>query len=122
MPYQKLITDDLDAMLEALKRTMPRGATWTRPRGGYCCWVTLPEGGAFEDLPRATLQQGVAYTPGEVFLARPDDRTHLRLCFGGLKPGTIREALDIIGKLICERMNCRPPTVRRGLAKAAPLV
>lgn len=111
-----------DAILDALQRAMPGGTTWTRPRGGYCCWVTLPEGGMFDDLPRAALQQGVAYTPGEVFLSRPDDRTHLRLCFGGVKPRAIREAVDTIGRLVCERMECRTPATPRGLTKAAPLV
>ena len=111
-----------DAMQEALHRSMPHGTRWTRPGGGYCCWVTLPKGGAYEDLPRATLQQGVAYTPGEVFLARPDGRTHLRLCFGGLKPRAIHEAVGTIGKLISERLARRPVAVPRGLAKAAPLV
>ncbi len=111
-----------DAMHEALQKHMPHGAKWTRPQGGYCCWVTLPEGGAFDDLPRAALQNGVAYTPGEVFLARPCNRTHLRLCFSGLRPRPIREAIGIVGKLIAERMNRRPAVVPRGLAKAAPLV
>ncbi len=110
-----------NAMLDALQRSMPREATWTRPRGGYCCWVTLPQEGAFGDLPRAALQQGVAYTPGEVFLTRPDDRTHLRLCFGGVKPRAIRDAVDTIGKLVRERMAGRP-AARREMAKAAPLV
>ena len=111
-----------DATLDALQRSLPGGTTWTKPRGGYCCWVTLPAGGMFDDLRRAALQQGVAYTPGEVFLTRPDDRTHLRLCFGGVKPRAIREAIDTIGKLVCERMECRPAPSRSGLAKAAPLV
>lgn len=111
-----------DATLDALQRSMPRDAVWTKPRGGYCCWVTLPAGGMFDDLRRAALQQGVAYTPGEVFLARPDDRTHLRLCFGGVRPRAIRDAIETIGRLVCERMDCRPAPLRSGLAKAAPLV
>jgi len=111
-----------DATLDALQRSMPPGTTWTKPRGGYCCWVTLPEGGTFDDLSRAALQQGVAYTPGEVFLTRPDDRTHLRICFGGVKPRAIRDAIDTIGKLVAERLERRPAAARHGMAKAAPLV
>jgi DNA-binding transcriptional MocR family regulator len=55
-------------------------------------------------------------------MARPCNRTHLRLCFSGLRPRAIREAIGIVGKLIAERMNRRPAVVPRGLAKAAPLV
>ena len=33
-----------DAMLAALQRHMPEGATWTKPKGGLFVWVRLPEG------------------------------------------------------------------------------
>src|SRR5262249_7433799 len=32
-----------DAMLQALEREMPAGATWSRPEGGYFIWLDLPE-------------------------------------------------------------------------------
>jgi DNA-binding transcriptional MocR family regulator len=107
-------------LLDSLAATMPEGTTWTRPRGGYCCWVTLPPGGSYGDLNRAALQAGVAYTPGEVFLAGPDDRTHLRLCFGGTTPSAIRGALGSIGRLVEQRL-AGSPTPHADL-KAAPLV
>jgi DNA-binding transcriptional MocR family regulator len=31
-----------DAMLEALERHMPEGASWSRPEGGYFVWLDLP--------------------------------------------------------------------------------
>ena len=31
-----------DAMLDALERYMPDGATWSRPDGGYFIWLDLP--------------------------------------------------------------------------------
>ena len=110
-----------DALLEALDSAMPEGTTWTRPAGGYCCWVTLPEGGSFGDLNRAALQAGVAYTPGEVFLTRSDQRTHMRLCFGGARPGAIRDALGVLGDLVAQRLR-RAPHAKRPALKTAPLV
>ena len=32
-----------DAMLAALRETMPAGVSWTEPEGGFFIWVTLPE-------------------------------------------------------------------------------
>lgn len=110
-----------DALQDGLKKCMPAGTTWTRPRGGFCCWVTLPRGGSYTDLHRATLQQGVAYTPGEVFLTRPGNHDHLRLCFGGLKPAAIRESLAVLGKLVKERLG-QATLGRPGLARSSPLV
>jgi DNA-binding transcriptional MocR family regulator len=36
-------------LLEELDEHMPAGVTWTRPRGGYTTWLTLPAGEAPED-------------------------------------------------------------------------
>jgi 2-aminoadipate transaminase len=31
-------------LIEALETHMPKGVAWTRPRGGFFCWLTLPDG------------------------------------------------------------------------------
>ena len=56
-------------MLDALRRSMPEGTTWTVPAGGFYVWVTLPEGlDATAMLPRAVTAR-VAYVPGTAFYA-----------------------------------------------------
>ncbi len=62
------------ALLAALDATMPAGVSWTRPQGGFCCWMTLPPQPVFGDLYQAALRQGWAFAPGEVFLAQADNR------------------------------------------------
>ena len=91
---------------------------WTRPAGGFCCWLTLPRVPA--DFHQRALRQGMAFTPGDVFLVQPDENTHVRLCFSGLSPDLIREAITILGRLV-EETTLPSPRVR-GLPHALPLV
>jgi DNA-binding transcriptional MocR family regulator len=107
-----------------LAQYMPSSASWTRPIGGFCCWLTLPRLPA--DFYEIALRHGMAFTPGEVFLIEPDEYSHLRLCFGGLPPELIREAILILGKLLEQVANL--PANRglrdrvRGLSHELPLV
>lgn len=94
-----------DALVEALSQAMPEEVDWTVPQGGYCCWVSLPEQGDFDELYRTALSRGVVYTPGEVFLATPTSRRHLRLCFGAHEEGVTREAVLILGDIIKNYMS-----------------
>ncbi len=107
-----------DVFLDALARSMPEGAQWTSPRGGYCAWVTLPEQGDFDQLYRAALARGVAFTPGEVFLTTSDRRKHLRLCFSSQDAKGIREAVSTLGGVIKELTTRRSvASSRSGLPK-----
>jgi DNA-binding transcriptional MocR family regulator len=107
-----------DELLNALAQKMPASACWTRPAGGFCCWLTLPRVPA--DFHQRALRQGMAFTPGDVFLVQPDENTHVRLCFSGLSPDLIREAITILGRLV-EETTLTSPRVR-GLPHALPLV
>lgn len=92
-----------DAMLRAMERSFPMGVTWTHPRGGFSCWVTLPAGLSVTDLYLSAIAHGVAFTPGEVFTASPEPLPHLRLCFGAEPPERISEAVATLGSLLRER-------------------
>ena len=102
-----------DALLEMLEETMPEGVEWTTPQGGYCSWVSLPPEGHFDELYRTALDRGVAYTPGEVFLASPESRRHARLCFGAREEGEIREAVSILAGTIKDLIASRPTAASR---------
>jgi DNA-binding transcriptional MocR family regulator len=102
-----------DALLDSLEETMPEEVEWTTPDGGYCSWVTLPREGHFDELYRMALDRGVAYTPGEVFLAEPESRHHMRLCFGARDEKVIREAVSILSETIADLMEHRPAAPSR---------
>jgi DNA-binding transcriptional MocR family regulator len=93
-----------NALVAALQRHMPASVQWTMPQGGFCAWLTLPNYHDFADLEQAALRLGWAVTPGEVFLATPEARKSLRLCFGNQSPETIHAGVELLGRLIESRM------------------
>ena len=84
--------------------TMPPAVQWTRPAGGLVCWLTVPAQSNMGDLLAASQQSGWNFAPGEVFLAQPEASHHLRLSFGQAPPEAIRSGVDMLAKLIRERM------------------
>ncbi|MFV9507879.1 MAG: PLP-dependent aminotransferase family protein [Oscillochloridaceae bacterium umkhey_bin13] len=110
-----------DALLRAMERHFPIGVTWTRPRGGFSCWVTLPPGIPVMDLYLSAISRGVAFVPGQVFSTGGEGSHQLRLCFSAEPPERISEAVATLGSLIRERGgNPTPPTP--GLSDYVPVV
>jgi DNA-binding transcriptional MocR family regulator len=110
-----------DATLEALERFMPEDVRWTHPEGGYCVWVTLPEGVDRNHLYRSALSRGMAYTPGEVFLTGSESGGHLRLCFASREERVIRDAVSMLASIIKEPMS-REAALRAPFTEAKPIV
>ena len=94
-----------DTLVNVLRQWMPEGVKWTVPKGGFSCWLTLPDGGEFDGLYRAALARGLVYTPGSVFMAQPDGRHHLRLCFGNQSVELIRDGVMLLAELIRSAMR-----------------
>ncbi len=92
-----------DALLQAMERFFPAGVSWTRPEGGFACWVSLPANIAVPELYMSAIARGVAFTPGPVFSATPEPQPHLRLCFSAEPPERLADAVAILGGLLRER-------------------
>ncbi len=110
-----------DALLRALKNEMPREVSWTSPGGGFCCWLTLPEGLSSDEVFRVALQRGVAFAPGRLFDVHPRRPDHARLCFGTLPPERMEKAVGVLARIVREglgRVRAFPEPARR----MAPLV
>jgi 2-aminoadipate transaminase len=89
-----------ERMLAALERSMPAGATWTRPRGGFFSWLTLPEGRDAADVARQAVEQGVGIVPGTLFY--PDGRggDKVRLSFSMVDEASIDEGIERLAALV----------------------
>ncbi len=93
-----------DTMLDALSKSFPSQAEWTRPGGGLFVWATLPEFIDTTDLLALALRDNVAFVPGSA--AYLDGRGHssMRLNFSGASEDEIREGIRRIGEVIKEQV------------------
>ena len=79
-----------DAMLAALEASMPEGASWSRPEGGYFIWLDLPS-----DAPSLAEAEaaGVTFVPGTDFFADGSGGRSLRLAFSFVSPDEVTEGI-----------------------------
>lgn len=92
-------------MLAALEREMPEGSSWTKPNGGFFCWVTLPEGiNAAELLPKC-VDAGVQYIPGTSFYSDGRGERNLRLSFSALSEQDIDTGIARLAEITRQAMN-----------------
>jgi len=89
-----------NAMLEALAAAMPSGVTWTRPRGGFFVWLTLPAPLTAREVLAAAQAQGITFPPGDPFFAEGGGEHHLRLPFSYVNSLDIIRGMDILGQAI----------------------
>src|SRR3954447_5131357 len=90
-----------ERLLAALERFLPAGARWTRPRGGFFSWLTLPDG--CDDsvgLARRAVKAGVGIVPGTLFF--PDGRggENVRLSFSMVDESLIDEGIERLASLV----------------------
>lgn len=94
-----------DAYATAMQHAMPASVCWTRPSGGFCSWLTLPRHPALSDIYHVAVQHGWVFAPGAVFLSETSTDHHLRICFGHQPPATIRTGVELLSRLIRERLD-----------------
>ena len=87
-------------LLAALDRSMPAGAQWTRPQGGFFSWLTLPDGADSTDLARRAVERGVGIVPGMLFF--PDGRggDTVRLSFSLVDEAQIDDGIERLAALL----------------------
>ena len=87
-------------MLAALERSMPEGATWTRPQGGFFSWLTLPQGTGSVELAQRAVEHGVGIVPGTLFF--PDGRggDTVRLSFSLVDEARIDDGIERLASLL----------------------
>jgi 2-aminoadipate transaminase len=82
----------------ALERTMPAGCSWTRPRGGFFSWLTLPGDGA--ELARRAAEAGVAVVPGALFYPDGRGETNVRLSYSLVDDDLIDVGVERLAALV----------------------
>ena len=94
-----------DAMLRAMELHFPPGVTFTRPDGGLFAWAELPAGLDARRLLARSLEQNVAFVPGDSFYPDGGHENTLRLNFSNMPEDRISEGIARLGGIIRAMMD-----------------
>ena len=101
---KKVYLERRNAMLDSLEEHMPENVTWTHPEGGLFLWLTLPRNlDSTEMLPK-TIEENVAYVPGEFFHPDGSGKNTIRLNFSFCCPEKINEGIARLGKAFKKKL------------------
>jgi 2-aminoadipate transaminase len=103
--YRTLYAQKASVMLEALEAEMPVEIDWTRPRGGFFVWLTVPRGVDTSALLAKAIGRRVAYVPGRGFFDDGQGGDHLRLCFSFPPIDRIREGVSRLAELMHDELG-----------------
>jgi 2-aminoadipate transaminase len=89
-----------ERLLAALERSLPAGAVWTRPQGGFFTWLTLPGDVDSAQIAQRAVERGVGIVPGTLFF--PDGRgaDTMRLSFSMVEIDEIDEGIERLAALL----------------------
>lgn len=97
---KKLYQSQAQAMMDAMKKYFPPTVKYTKPQGGMFLWVTLPEGISAMSIFQKTLDQKVAFVPGDPFYVDEKDVNCMRLNYTNADPQTIDEGIRRMGEIL----------------------
>lgn len=112
------------AMLAALERHFPPGATWTGVEGGLVLWVGVPPGVSVAALFEEALRAGVTFVAGAAFYPEPTDQPFLRLNFAAVDEAQIERGVALLGQILhrhaCSCVAPPPGAVGTGADRLPP--
>jgi len=110
---RRVYADRLNALDEALRKTMPEGVRWNCPEGGMCVWLELPPGFDASELMIHARERGVLFAPGRYFYVQSPLPNTLRLGFANLNEKQIGRGVTVIADLLRVEMRKRLRGARR---------
>lgn len=94
-----------DALLKALKETMPEGTTWTVPEGGFFVWVTFPDSVDVSRIAAEAAEQKVSIRSGQMFYFSDRGIHEMRLSYSFNSESEIRQGVEILADLAKAQMD-----------------
>ncbi len=88
------------ALLGALEEHLPGGVSYTRPEGGFFCWVTAGPGVDTTALSPLAREEGVAFVPGRPFYADGRGANQLRLSYSKVEDQLIPVGVERLGRIL----------------------
>jgi DNA-binding transcriptional MocR family regulator len=87
-------------MLAAMEKHFRPDVQWTKPKGGFFIWVTLPEGANAGEMLRQAMAGGVTYAAGQAFFANGKGQNTLRLCYSQASHDQIETGIQRLAAVI----------------------
>jgi len=94
-----------DNMIEAFRKHMPEGVTWTEPQGGLFLFLHLPQYMDAEELFHKAIEKNVAFVMGNVFHCDGSGKNTMRINFSFMPEDKTREGVKRLAEAIVENMN-----------------
>ena len=101
---RKLYGRKLEVMLEVLKRHMPKGVKWSKPKGGLFLWIELPKKLSANYLFPKAIENKVAYVVGSAFHCNGKGQNTMRINFSYPSEQQIVEGIQRLAKMLRENM------------------
>ena len=101
---RKLYSRKLEVMLEALRKYMPEGIKWSKPKGGLFLWIELPKKMNASNLFPKAIENKVAYVAGSVFHCNGKGQNAMRINFSFPSEQQIVGGIQRLAKMLRENM------------------
>lgn len=92
-------------MGDILEATLPVDVSWSRPRGGFYIWLTLPERVDASEVLRFSVEDGVVFVVGKTFDPQGRQNNTLRLSYCNTDAQKIERGVPIVSAAIKKAMN-----------------
>ncbi|MBY0356855.1 MAG: PLP-dependent aminotransferase family protein [Candidatus Obscuribacterales bacterium] len=89
-----------DMMCKALSELLPNELQFAKPKGGMFIWARLPYGYSARELLSFAEQEGVLFSPGDLFFAGGDRKEFFRLSFVQSNQAEIEEGMQRLAKAV----------------------
>jgi DNA-binding transcriptional MocR family regulator len=96
---RRFYANQMQRMIEAVSRYFPAGTRVTRPAGGMCLWVELPEQVVALAVYHRALAAGIGVAPGPIFSAKRQFGNFVRLNCGNPWSEQIEAAIRTLGQI-----------------------
>ncbi|MDF2891704.1 MAG: PLP-dependent aminotransferase family protein [Clostridia bacterium] len=89
-----------DLMIETMEKEFPPGVSFTRPAGGLFTWVTFPAHLDAAEVMKKSLEERVAFVPGQSFFPNGQFKNHGRFNYSNMPEDKIVEGIKRLGKVL----------------------
>ncbi len=89
-----------EIMLSALETYMPQEVVWTKPKGGFFIWATLPEYMDSSEVFALAVKEGAAFVVGRAFDPEGKKNNAIRLAFSHTAENRIEEGIKIVADAV----------------------